>query len=263
MLDELNDFPFVVRIDFKYICKHCLGMLKKRNALKKSVEQLDEKLLTDYKVLCAKRGLAVKTRAQVKRSLPFEDAARNNEGLTPSAATAVSVTQTPQQSNLNLNKSTLSTGSSSTRLLIQSPFQLPPLPLLTSPRAWTVGSTGYGFKPPNIEVTPTNTVFSSVSTSSTSRPVPVINTSSIKQSIVIGSTTSAMTRHVVTKSVSTQTQNMQESAKKQEKTTPRYDEKGRKITDVFVRAEWGSGPREKSCQNAFIVLGKDACKRHL
>ena len=65
VLDELNDLPFVVRIDFKYICKHCLGMLKKRNALKKSVEQRDEKLLTDYKVLCAKRGLAVKTRGQV------------------------------------------------------------------------------------------------------------------------------------------------------------------------------------------------------
>ena len=256
VLDELNDLPFVVRIDFKHICKHCLGMLKKRNALKKSVEQLDEKLLTDYKVLCAKRGLAVKTRGQVKRSLPFEDAARNNEGLTP-AATAVSVTpQAPQQSNLNLNKSTLSTGSSSTRLLIQSLFQSPTLPLLTSPRAWTVGSTGYGFKPPNIEVTPTNTVFSSVSTSSTSRPVPVMNTSSIKQSIVIGSTTSAMTRHEVTKSVSTQTRNMQESAKKQEKTTPRYDEKGRKITDVFVRAEWGSGPREKKLPECLSSLGK-------
>ena len=39
-------------------------MLTKGNALKKSVEQLEEKLLTDYKVLCAKRGLAVKTRGQ-------------------------------------------------------------------------------------------------------------------------------------------------------------------------------------------------------
>ena len=107
VLDELNYLSFVVRIDFKYICKHCIGMLKKRNALKKNVEQLDEKLFTYYKALREMRGLAAKTRGQVKRSLLFEDAACNNE-LTPSAATPVSVTpQTPQQNNLNLSKSTL------------------------------------------------------------------------------------------------------------------------------------------------------------
>ena len=64
MSDELNGLPFVVRIDFKYICKHCIPMLKKRNALKKNVEQLDEKLFTDYKALCAMRCLAIKTEAK-------------------------------------------------------------------------------------------------------------------------------------------------------------------------------------------------------
>ena len=33
-LDELSDLPFVVRNDYRYICKHCLGVLKKRNGLK-------------------------------------------------------------------------------------------------------------------------------------------------------------------------------------------------------------------------------------
>ena len=108
----------------------------------------------------------------------------------------------------------------------------------------------------HLPVTPTNAVLSSATTSSTSRPLPVTNMSPIKQSTVLGSTTSAVTRHVVTKMY------LQKSAKTHE-TAPRYDEKRRKITDVFVRAEWGSGPKEKKLPECLLSSGKMLARGNL
>ena len=44
-LDELSDLPFVVRSDYRYICKHCLGVLKKRNGLKTNLENWTKNFL--------------------------------------------------------------------------------------------------------------------------------------------------------------------------------------------------------------------------
>ena len=60
----MNNLPFVVRNEYRYICKHCIGLLKKRISLKKKLEEHDEKLFNEYKGHCARRGLAVKSRNQ-------------------------------------------------------------------------------------------------------------------------------------------------------------------------------------------------------
>ena len=82
-LDELSDLPFVARNDYRYICKHCLDVLKKRNRLKMNLEKLGEKLFNDYKQLCQERGVAVKTRNPAKHSLPFKDIACGSNTSNP------------------------------------------------------------------------------------------------------------------------------------------------------------------------------------
>ena len=53
VLHELNDLPFVVRQESRYICKQCLGLLKRRNAQRKKMEEFDETLFMKYRQHCA------------------------------------------------------------------------------------------------------------------------------------------------------------------------------------------------------------------
>ena len=46
---ELSDLPFVARQQSKYMCKCCLGLLKKRKALIAKYEAYNDVLLADYK----------------------------------------------------------------------------------------------------------------------------------------------------------------------------------------------------------------------
>ena len=129
VLHELNDLPFVVRQESRYICKQCLGLLKRRSAQRRIMEEFDETLLMKYKKHCAKRSLAVKTKSQAERSLPFADNTDTNSGaVTPSfvrtPSSSLSVTLTP--SSQSFASSSLSTSSSfGSRLSIQSPLGLP------------------------------------------------------------------------------------------------------------------------------------------
>ena len=107
VLHELNDLPFVVRQESRYICKRCLGLLKRRNAQRKKMEEFDETLFMKYKQHCAKRGLAVKTKSQAKRSLPFADNTDTNSGgVTPvvvcTPSSNLSVTLTPSYSYFHI-----------------------------------------------------------------------------------------------------------------------------------------------------------------
>ena len=140
---ELNDLPFVVRQESRYICKQCLGLLKRRNAQRKKMEEFDETLFMKYKHHCAKRGLAMKTKSQAKRSLPFADNTDTNSGaVTPivvcTPSSSLSVTLTP--SSQLLASSSLSTSSSfGSHLSIQSPLGQG---LLQSPQAQPLPSGG-------------------------------------------------------------------------------------------------------------------------
>ena len=241
VLHELNDLPFVVRQESRYICKQCLGLLKRRNAQRKKMEEFDETSFMKYKQHCAKRGLAVKTKSQAKRSLPFADNTDTNSGaVTPvvlcTPSSNLSVTLTP--SYQSLASASLSTSSSfGSRLSIQSPLGPG---LLQSPQgqAQPLLSGGLGsrlsiqspFQSSEVKLLET-TVASGGSNKGTSRNVSVLQ---------------AETK---TRSVSTQTL----SRKRPE---AQYDEKGKRITPVYVRAEWESGEREKQLPQNMCSLGK-------
>ena len=59
---KLNDFPFVVLSISPYICKQCLILVQKREALKENLCQLNEQLTTLYQQKCAQWGLTFKRR---------------------------------------------------------------------------------------------------------------------------------------------------------------------------------------------------------
>ena len=52
---EINDLPFVVLPSSPYICKHCLNFLKKRNALRSKLKELDSNLQKQYSLIQGSR----------------------------------------------------------------------------------------------------------------------------------------------------------------------------------------------------------------
>eukprot|EP00794_Sanderia_malayensis_P009643 gene9643-10630_t len=68
---QLQSLPFVVRTEIsKYICRKCLGLLKKRNNLKHNLEELESNLFSDYRSRCHQRGITLKIKSPSKRWVP-------------------------------------------------------------------------------------------------------------------------------------------------------------------------------------------------
>ena len=61
---ELEDLPFVVHDCSPYICKKCLGALKKRYNLKKNLKIVEDELTSLYRLKCGEHGFTMKRRAQ-------------------------------------------------------------------------------------------------------------------------------------------------------------------------------------------------------
>ena len=62
---EINLLPFIVNrvVVSRYICKKCLGNLKKRNACRAKLVALDEELEQDYRKVCFKNQIPVKSKS--------------------------------------------------------------------------------------------------------------------------------------------------------------------------------------------------------
>ncbi|XP_065071471.1 uncharacterized protein LOC135696119 [Rhopilema esculentum] len=81
VVDELNDLPFKVVLNYKYICKRCLNALKKRKGYKTKLAETDKQLFIDYTNKC-------NSELKVHRSTgedddgqpPFKKSSRNQMG---------------------------------------------------------------------------------------------------------------------------------------------------------------------------------------
>ena len=240
-LHELNDLPFVVGQESRYICKQCLGLLKRRNAQRKKMEEFDETLFMKYKQHCTKRGLAVKTKSQAKRSLPFEDNTDTNSGaVTPvvvcTPSSNLSVTLTP--SYQSLASSSLSTSSSfGSRLSIQSPLGPG---LLQSPQGQAQPLLSGGLR----------------SRLSIQSPFQCSEVKLLETIIASGGSNKGTSRNVPVLQAEKKTRNVSTQTLSRKRPEAQYDEKGKRITPVYVRAEWESGEREKQLSQNMCSLGK-------
>ena len=59
---ELEDLPFVVHDCSPYICKKCVGTIKKRSNLKKNLKTVEDELTSLYRQKCGEHGFTVKRR---------------------------------------------------------------------------------------------------------------------------------------------------------------------------------------------------------
>ncbi len=63
---EINDLDFVVHPTSSYICRVCLRVLQQRQALRKKLDGLNQKLLREYQEKAAAKGLPLKRKAAKK-----------------------------------------------------------------------------------------------------------------------------------------------------------------------------------------------------
>ena len=57
---ELQDLPFVGHDCSPYICKKCLGVIKKRSNLKKNLKIVEDELTLLYRQKCGEHGFTIK-----------------------------------------------------------------------------------------------------------------------------------------------------------------------------------------------------------
>ena len=78
---ELNNLPFVVLASSSYICKSCLGLIKKRRGLKEKLSQLDGNLIILYKAKVQDFGSLFKRKRISPKKRKFDAVADQNGGL--------------------------------------------------------------------------------------------------------------------------------------------------------------------------------------
>lgn len=66
--EELNDLSFVVVNTSEYICKSCLGVVRKRKTLKSKLVDIEQNLLLQYKNKAAENGISCKLKHPSKRA---------------------------------------------------------------------------------------------------------------------------------------------------------------------------------------------------
>ena len=262
---ELSDLPFVVRQESKYICKRCLGLLKKRKALRAKYEAYDDGLLADYKRFCAKRGLTVKTKNQAKRALPF-CGNTNNSFLNPIVAQDSScqpkVQVTPKQFSGSSTSSFLSQiglpcstplRTSGSQLSIQSPFLSP------QPQPLGIKLSVNGPLPiSKATITPVKEHLQKKCSSSSSNLITP--SASVGPSLGPDSTANRTVSPTASKvplpTVTNKTMQDASTQTTKKKVDIQHDKAGKKITPVFVRVEWESGEREKQLPQSLCSVGK-------
>ena len=95
-LAELNDLHFIVKLDsYKYICKRCMNNLEKREGHRKKFAEHNEQLFRDYKEICSKEGISVKTRRS------FSDSDEPSTKRIPTDTAAVAVKSVGSQTSLD------------------------------------------------------------------------------------------------------------------------------------------------------------------
>ena len=95
-LAELNDLHFIVKLDsYKYICKRCMNNLKKREGYRKKFAEHNEQLFRDFKEICSKEGISVKTRRS------FSDSDEPPTKRIPTDTAAVAVKSVGSQTSLD------------------------------------------------------------------------------------------------------------------------------------------------------------------
>ena len=71
---QLESLPFIIHTEIsKYICRKCLGLIKKRCCLKQKLEELEKDLLSEYRSQCHQRGIRLKVESPSKRWTPDVD----------------------------------------------------------------------------------------------------------------------------------------------------------------------------------------------
>ena len=71
---QLESLPFIIHTEIsKYICRKCLGLIKKRSCLKQKLEELEKDLLSEYRSQCHQRGIPLKVKSPSKRWTPDVD----------------------------------------------------------------------------------------------------------------------------------------------------------------------------------------------
>ena len=65
---ELEDLLFVVTKSSQYICKCCLGLLRKRRGIKNKLIEIDQSLLLQYRAKATEHGISCKTKDPSKRA---------------------------------------------------------------------------------------------------------------------------------------------------------------------------------------------------
>ena len=80
--DEISDLDFVVHPTSPYICRGCLRVLQQRRNAKKKLQDLNEKLLSQYRDNATTRGLSIKRKATESRLLSSNDEGDYNSTLT-------------------------------------------------------------------------------------------------------------------------------------------------------------------------------------
>ena len=89
--DEISDLEFVVHLTSQYICKICLRILQQRRNAKKKLQELNEKLLCQYRDNAATRGLSIKRKATESRSSISINQEESNSAQTAPENTAAEI----------------------------------------------------------------------------------------------------------------------------------------------------------------------------
>ena len=77
----MNNLPFVVLASSSYICKSCLGLIKKRRGLKEKLSQSDRNLIILYKAKVQDFGNLLKRKQISPKKLKFNAVADQTGGL--------------------------------------------------------------------------------------------------------------------------------------------------------------------------------------
>ena len=77
---ELEDLHFVVHPTSQHICRACFRSLQQRRNHQNKVDDLNNKLLRQYREKAGQKGLAIKTKLTAKRSLSFN---QSNDSSAP------------------------------------------------------------------------------------------------------------------------------------------------------------------------------------
>ena len=121
--EEILSLQFIVHETSPYICRSCLGKLRKRRGLHANVRKIEDELFSDYSSKAFKAGLTVKKKKKKK----METLGKDSVGTSASPEKRILLEESVDRSSNDLSSLATSTPVKAVRNASVRKIQIPPL----------------------------------------------------------------------------------------------------------------------------------------